>query len=207
LPILLIFANTTATAVAPDSTITGYIQFFGNPVIAVGIGLIIAIYGLFGRLAQREALERMEEGLRSAGIILVVTGAGGALGNVLGESGAGDYLGELVAASGVPAVILPFVVASLVRLIQGSGTVAMITGASISAPIVNDLDINLVLAAQAACLGSIVFSYFNDSLFWVINRSLGIKDVREQLLVWSVPTTIIWAVALVELIIAVLIFG
>lgn len=207
LPILLIFANTTATAAAPDSAITGYIQFFGNPVIAVAIGLIIAIYGLFGRLAQREALERMEEGLRSAGIILVVTGAGGALGNVLSESGAGDYIGELVAASGVPAVILPFVVASLVRLIQGSGTVAMITGASISAPIVADLDINLVLAAQAACLGSIVFSYFNDSMFWVVNRSLGIKDVREQLLVWSVPTTIIWAVALAELLIAVLIFG
>lgn len=206
-PVLLIFANTSAAALAPDSTLSGYIQFFGNPVIAVGIGLVVAIYGLFGQLNQQDALERMEEGLRSAGIILVVTGAGGALGAVLGESGAGEYLGELVAASGVPAVILPFVVASLVRLIQGSGTVAMITGASISAPIVSDLDINLVLAAQAACLGSIVFSYFNDSLFWVVNRSLGIKDVKEQLLVWSVPTTIVWAVALVELIIASLIFG
>ncbi len=175
--------------------------------IAVGIGLLIAIYGLFGNLHSRDARDRMEEGLRSAGIILVVTGAGGALGNVLRESGAGDYLGELVAGTGLPAILLPFVIASLVRLIQGSGTVAMITGASISAPIVTGLDVNLVLAAQAACLGSIVFSYFNDSMFWVVNRSLGIKDVKEQILVWSVPTTLVWAVALVELVIASFLFG
>lgn len=98
-------------------------------------------------------------------------------------------------------------ISSLVRLIQGSGTVAMITGASISAPIVTGLDVNLVLAAQAACLGSIVFSYFNDSMFWVVNRSLGIKDVKEQILTWSVPTTIVWALSLVSLLIANAIFG
>lgn len=103
--------------------------------------------------------------------------------------------------------MLPFVIASIVRFIQGSGTVAMITGASISAPIIGGLDVNLVLAAQAACLGALVFSYFNDSLFWVVNRLLGIKDVKEQILVWSVPTTVIWAVAFVELLIASALFG
>ena len=206
-PVLLIFGNTTLSAVGLEDGIFGYIQFFGNPVIAVGLGLIIAIYGLYGYASRRNTLDTMEEGLRSTGIILVVTGAGGALGNVLRESGAGDYLGELIAGTGLPAILLPFVIASIVRLIQGSGTVAMITGASISAPIVTGLDVNLVLAAQAACLGALVFSYFNDSLFWVVNRLLGIKDVKEQILVWSVPTTIIWAVAFVELVIASALFG
>lgn len=206
-PIVLIFMNTTLTALELEEGIFGYLQFLGNPVIAVGLGLIIAIYGLFGHARRRDALDTMEEGLQSAGIILVVTGSGGALGNVLRESGAGDYMGELVAGSGLPAILLPFVISSLVRLIQGSGTVAMITGASISAPIVSGLDVNMVLAAQAACLGSMVFSYFNDSMFWVINRMLGIKEVKEQIMIWSVPTTIVWAVAFVELLIASALFG
>src|SRR5699024_5952066 len=80
--------------------------------------------------------------------------------------------------------------------------VAMITGASISAPILASLDVNLVLAAQAAALGAMIFSYFNDSLFWVVNRMLGIKDVKEQLLVWSVPTTLGWFVSLIMLLVA-----
>jgi GntP family gluconate:H+ symporter len=87
------------------------------------------------------------------------------------------------------------------RLIQGSGTVAMITAASISAPILMTLDVNMALAAQAAAAGSLVFSYFNDSLFWVVNRILGIRDVREQIQVWSVPTTLMWLVGLVEILI------
>ncbi len=206
-PIVLIFMNTTLGALGLESGVFGYIQFLGNPVIAVGLGLLIAIYGLYGHARRRDALDTMEDGLRSAGIILVVTGSGGALGNVLRESGAGEYMGELVAGTGLPAILLPFVIASLVRLIQGSGTVAMITGASISAPIVSGLDVNMVLAAQAACLGSMVFSYFNDSMFWVVNRMLGIKEVKEQILIWSVPTTLVWAVAFVELLIASAIFG
>ena len=64
----------------------------------------------------------------------------------------------------IPAVLIPFVISSLVRLIQGSGTVAMITGASISAPILMNMpDVNMVFAAQAAAIGSMVFGYFNDS--------------------------------------------
>lgn len=207
LPIILIFLNTTIAALKLEGGVYDYITFIGSPVIAVGIGLIVAIYGLFNHVRRSEALDRMEEGITSAGIILLVTGAGGALGAVLSESGTGDYIAELVAATALPAVLLPFVISSLVRLIQGSGTVAMITAASISAPIISGLDVNMVLAAQAAALGSMVFSYFNDSMFWVANRMLGIRNVKEQILTWSVPTTLVWAVSLVMLLIANAIFG
>ncbi|MDY7221305.1 GntP family permease [Halalkalibacterium halodurans] len=206
-PILLIFMNTTVTAIGLEGKLVEYIQFFGSPVIAVGIAVLLAIYGLFNHVKRSEALDRMEEGIQTAGIILLVTGAGGALGYVLRQTGAGDYIAELVVDTGIPAILLPFVIASLVRLIQGSGTVAMITAASISAPILTGMDVNLVLAAQAAALGAMVFSYFNDSLFWVVNRTIGIKDPKEQMLVWSVPTTLSWLTALVCLLIANLIFG
>lgn len=89
------------------------------------------------------------------------------------------------------------------RFVQGSGTVSMITGASISAPILATMpDVNMVLAAQAACLGGLFFSYFNDSYFWVVNRLLGVKTAKHQLLVLSVPTTLGWATGLVALLIA-----
>ncbi|MFD2045309.1 GntP family permease [Ornithinibacillus salinisoli] len=208
IPIILIFVNTTfgalhdLGAVTLNETFLSYVQFIGNPVIAVGLGLLVAIYTLTNNLRKSETLDRMEEGIKTAGIILLVTGAGGALGNVLRASGTGDLIAEQVAQWSIPAILVPFFIATFVRLVQGSGTVAMITAASISAPIVANLDVNLVLAAQAAALGAMIFSYFNDSLFWVVNRMLGIKNVKEQILVWSVPTTIAWGVALVMLLVA-----
>lgn len=207
IPIILIFSNTTVSAMGLDNTFAEYMTFFGSPIIAVVIGLVFAIYGLFRRITQEDAIERMEEGVKSAGIILLVTGAGGALGEILRESGTGDYLGEQIAATALPAVLIPFFISSAVRLIQGSGTVAMITGASISAPIIVNMDVNLLFAAIAATLGSLVFSYFNDSMFWVVNRMLGIKKVKEQLLVWSIPTTIAWIVSLGMLLLVNSIFG
>ncbi len=208
IPIILIFINTTFSALSDAGILTisetalSYIKFFGNPVIAVGIGLIVAIYTLTKNVRRSETLERMEDGIKTAGIILLVTGAGGALGEVLRVSGTGDYIAEQIAQWSIPAILVPFLIATIVRLIQGSGTVAMVTAASISAPIVATLDVNLVLAAQAAALGAMIFSYFNDSLFWVVNRMLGIKNVKEQMLVWSVPTTIAWGVSLVMLVAA-----
>lgn len=202
LPIVLIFLNTTLTALEKTGGLYDYIIFLGQPVIAVGLAVIAAIYALAGRMNREDTLGRMEEGMNSAGVILLITGAGGAFGFVLRESGAGNYIAELVAGLPLPAVLIPFIIASLVRLIQGSGTVAMITAASISAPILMNLpDVNMVLAAQAAALGAMVFSYYSDTLFWVVNRSLGIKDPKEQILVWSVPTTLAWATSLIMIII------
>lgn len=201
-PIILIFVNTTLSAIDLTEGFYGMLVFLGEPIIAVAIGLLISIYTLTLKTSRVDTLEHMEEGIQSAGIILLVTGAGGALGSVLRESGAGDYIAEQIAGLPLPAILIPFFVATLVRLIQGSGTVAMITAASISAPIVSQLDVNMALAAQAAAMGSLIFSYFNDSFFWVVNRMLGIKEVKEQVLVWSVPTTLMWFVSLICLVIA-----
>lgn len=209
LPIVLIFANTGINAVATSAPgvlpewLVGVASFVGNPVIAVGIGVIAAIYGLTIGQKRQTTLATMEKGIDQAGIILLVTGAGGALGQVLRDSGVGDALGEFVSQLPLPAILIPFVIASAVRLVQGSGTVSIITSASLSAPILATMpDVNLALAAQAACLGAMVFSYFNDSLFWVVNRMLGVKEVKHQLLTWSVPTTIAWATCLVSLLVA-----
>lgn len=211
IPIFLILINTILSALIKQeileaSAVTNTFIFLGTPVIAVAIALVVAIYGLAGKMDKQYVIDEMEKGIRSAGIIILVTGGGGALGMVLRNSGTGDYIANLIVDSPMPAILLPFIIASIVRLIQGSGTVAMITAASITAPIILALDVNPLFAAIGACIGSLLFSYFNDSFFWVVNRSLGVKEGKEQLRVWSVTTTIAWAVGLVELVIVSAIF-
>lgn len=205
-PIALIFINAVNGMLAKLDGFSGLTDslwgqtfaFLGAPVIALAISVLLAVSTLMPKVDKQQTLERLEEGLQSAGIILLVTGAGGALGAVLRESGTGTLLAQHVASLPLSPVLIPFFIATLVRLIQGSGTVAMITAASISAPIVSQLPgINMLAAAQAATMGALFFSYFNDSMFWVVNRMMGIKDVKQQIMVWSVPTTIAWAISLV----------
>lgn len=198
-PLALIFANTYISAVKLQGLVAEIFLFLGSPIIAVAIGLLLAIYLVGNKMSRKDIIKVMEDGIKSAGIILLVTGGGGALGQVLRDSKTGDYIAQLISQTAIPAVLLPFFVATFVRLVQGSGTVAMITSASITAPILANSGVNPVLAAQAATLGAMVFSYFNDSYFWVVNRMLGIDEVKDQIRVWSVPTTIGWGLALVLL--------
>ena len=106
------------------------------------------------------------------------------------------------------ASMIPFIVATLMRFIQGSGTVAMIAGASISMPILSEIEgINMLMAANAATMGSLFYGYFNDSLFWVVNRMMGISEVKKQMIVWSIPTTIAWGIGGAFVALANLVFG
>ena len=100
--------------------------------------------------------------------------------SAVGASGAGDYLAQTLADTALPAILLPFIIATALRLIQGSGTVAMLTAASITAPILGPLGVNPVFAAQAAAMGAFVFSYFNDSFYWVVNRFIGIEECASR---------------------------
>lgn len=139
----------------------------------------------------------MEKGMAQAGVIMLVTG-GGALGQIIKDSGLGTYMAEGLASASIPIIILPLVIATVMRFIQGSGTVAMTTAASISAPIIIAAGVDPVFDAIACCVGSLFFSFLNDSMFWVVNRMLGVREVKEQILVWSIPTTIAWGIGIVE---------
>ncbi|MDP4152737.1 MAG: GntP family permease [Bacillota bacterium] len=201
IPILLILISTISTAAGYKGGAKQYIDFLGAPVIAVGIGVLYAIFVLLRKVDKKTSIGEMEKGIRSAGVILLVTGGGGALGNIIRASGAGDAIAKSLAKTAIPAIILPFIIATLVRLIQGSGTVAMITSASITAPILLPLGINPAMATLSACVGSLCFSHFNDSYFWVVNRLLGIDEAKEQIRVWSFTSTICWATGFVALMI------
>ena len=110
-------------------------------------------------------------------------------------------LAEGLAQTAIPIIVLPLIISTLMRFIQGSGTVAMTTAASISAPIIIAAGVNPTLGAIACCVGSLFFGYFNDSYFWVVNRTLGVKEAKDQLITWSVTSTIAWAIGVVEVLI------
>lgn len=201
-PILLIVLNQVLAAAFDLSTFwANVLGFVGHPIPAVAIGVVIAIYGLGFNLNREDALNIMDKGIRSAGVILLVTGAGGALGRVIQVTGVGNTIADGIANWGIPALLVPFLIATIIRFIQGSGTVSLVTAASISAPILVPLGINPVFGALAAMVGGIFFGYFNDSYFHVVNRSIGITYSKDQLKFWSGATTAAWAAGIITVLI------
>ena len=201
IPIILILINTVATAMGKTEGFMNVLVFLGQPIVAVGLGLIVAILTLGRSLDRHESLTEMEKGMASAGIIMLVTGGGGALGQIIKDSGLGTFMAEGLAKTAIPIIILPLLIATAMRFIQGSGTVAMTTAASITAPIIAASGVSPILGAVACCVGSLFFGYFNDSYFWVVNRTLGVSEAKDQLRIWSVTSTVAWAVGVVEVLI------
>ena len=201
IPIILILINTVATAMGKTEGFMNVLVFLGQPIVAVGLGLIVAILTLGRSLDRHEALTEMEKGMASTGMIMLVTGGGVALGQIIKDSGLGTFMAEGLAKTAIPIIILPLLIATAMRFIQGSGTVAMTTAASITAPIIAASGVSPILGAVACCVGSLFFGYFNDSYFWVVNRTLGVSEAKDQLRIWSVTSTVAWAVGVVEVLI------
>ncbi|WP_423363208.1 GntP family permease [Mycoplasma sp. P36-A1] len=183
-PLILILAKTVIDLIgfSGGDVFDFFVAFLGQPIIALGIGTLLSIYGLVRKDSKSEVIGTMDAAIRDTGIIMLITGAGGSLGNVIKVSGIGDALGELVINTPLPAILIPVIIAALMRIALGSATVAITTAASLTAPLMGVLDVNAVLLAQACCIGSISFSYFNDSGFWVFNGMFGIKDIKDQVL-------------------------
>lgn len=208
IPIFLILLNTILKSLNfKNNILASLFNFTGAPIIALSIGLLIAIIGLTKELSKTETLNAMEEGLKASGKLLLLVGGGGALGMIIQNSGVGAYIATGIAKTSIPPILLPFLISCLLRIVQGSGSVAMMTSASVTAPMITTLHIDPVFAALAACVGSMIFSYFNDSYFWVINESIGISNVKEQMKVWSITSTIACFVGLIALLILNFFFG
>ena len=180
IPLILILGNTVVSFLKLDNDFASLVKMVGHPIIALIIGLLIALYGLGRRFSKKELNASIEEGVKSTGMILFITGAGGALGYVVRDAGIGNALGEAVLHVGIPGILIPFVIAALMRISLGSATVALITAATLTAPLVPQLGLNPSLVAMSTCAGAVSFSYFNDSGFWVFNGLYGLKEVKDQ---------------------------
>ncbi len=201
-PLILIFLKTGIGLTSIDSGILYYvISFLGEPIVALSIGTTLAVYGLAGKMGQKELIGIMNESIKDTGIIMLITGAGGALGNVVKVSGIGDVLGEMVVSWPIPAILIPVIIAAMMRIALGSATVAITTAASLTAPLLGALGIAPVILAQACCIGAFSFGYFNDSGFWVFNGMFGLSEMKDQLRCKTAVSMIMAGVGVVELLI------
>lgn len=144
-------------------------------------------------MEKQTILDLSTKALGPAGIIILVTGAGGVLKQILVDSGIGKILAESIAGSSIPVLVLAWSLAALVRITQGSATVAMITAAGIMAPILPVFNLSQPQAALiviAIASGATILSHVNDSGFWIVSKYLGMNE-KQTLKSWTIMETII----------------
>ncbi|WP_098054235.1 GntP family permease [Kocuria marina] len=204
LPMLLIFLNTGLGTLAKSGAVSEetssqawfeLLRAIGETPIALTLTLIIAALTIGkARGVSGSAIEKtFESALGPVCSVILITGAGGMFGGVLRTSGIGNALEDVLADLGIPLIIAGFLIAAVMRVAQGSATVALTTAAGLIAPAVLAADYNVVqLAAMvvAVAAGSVVLSHVNDSGFWLVGRFLEM-DVRTTFKTWTVLETII----------------
>ena len=201
-PLILIFCKTGLSLTSIESGLLyNVVNLFGAPIVALAIGTTLAVYGLGAKLDQKQIISIMNDSIKDTGIIILITGAGGSLGNVVKVSGVGDVLGSMVVSWPIPAILIPVIIAALMRIALGSATVAITTAASLTAPLLPMLNVSPVLLAQACCIGAIAFGYFNDSGFWVFNGMFGLTELKDQVKCKTAVSLIMVGVGIVELLI------
>ena len=181
--------------VSADERWVQVLRMIGSTPIALLISVLVALYVLGIRRGETgSALEKTVDGaLGPVCSVILITGAGGMFGGVLRASGIGQALADSMGDLGIPVLLGCFLVAVVLRIAQGSATVALTTAAALMAPAVmaagyNEWQLACVVLATAA--GSVCASHVNDSGFWLVGRLLDM-DVPTTLRTWTVNQTLI----------------
>jgi len=210
LPVILICTNTVTETLLSESTIAamksgrvfdwlGWTAIFGDPNLALLLSAAIAMVTLvrYRRLSLKDLGKATETALMSGGVIILITAGGGAFGAMLQQSGVKEYIEGSVNLQGgnlgIVMLLASFGVAAVLKIAQGSSTVAMIAGASMIAAMglsSQDLGFHVVYLALAIGNGSLVGSWMNDSGFWIFARMSGFTEV-ETLKSWSILLVIV----------------
>ncbi len=182
LPVVMITANTVTNTFFKGSEFAHLMTFFGNPSLALMVSAAAAMWVLARQkgMTLRDLAKPTEMAIKDAGLIILITAGGGAFGGMLVKAGVGEVLGELAKRAGISYLLLGFGVSTMLRIAQGSATVAMITVSSIMAPIILDSppEYHVVYIIMAIGAGSITGGWMNDSGFWVFRTMTGLTEVE-----------------------------
>ena len=206
LPVLLIAAASSVGLVRSSLSpaLVQTIEFLGNKNIALLIGAVIGlvVYARQKKIGMKEIGVGLGPPLEVAGVIILITSAGGAYGAMIKNSGVGDSVRVLAEGSAINYVLLAWVLAAVVRVAQGSATVAMITASSIMLSIAPaGFGVHTFYIFLAVGYGATILSWMNDSGFWVISRLGGLTE-GETLRTWTVLLTIISIAGLLQILVA-----
>ena len=202
IPLVLIVGNTVAgIALEEGARARQVLGLIGHPMVALLVTTILCFHFLGTRAGySREQVQDIAtRALEPAGIVILVTAAGGVLKQVLIDSGVGEVLADRLIATQLPSLFLAFLIAAVVRVMQGSATVAMLTAGGLVAALFGGIAMSeamLALHCIAIAAGATIASHVNDSGFWLVNRYLGLT-VPETFKTWTALTTIASVVAIV----------
>ena len=190
-PILLISAQSISRLFLPEGHIirTGLV-YIGWPVVALSIGVWLSFRNIRTVEHRKDSkLGWVEDALKVSAMILVVTGLGGSLSEILKATPAVDAISSFFAAYGLPAILLPFVLGIMGNMITGSTTVGVITAAALVAPMLGSLGLSPEAGMLAGACGSVIIKYVNSSYFWVCT-SLTRLPVKDAILGYGGATLI-----------------
>ena len=206
LPILLIVANTLVNSpLLPNKinseTLKTVFTMLGHPFVALIIANLVAWYflGIRKGFNKDKLLKITTRSMEPAGIIILLTGAGGVFKQMLINTGAGEMLATYFAEYDLSILFYAFAAAAVVRILQGSATVAMITAAGLTAPLLstNITEIDKALIVIAIASGASILSHVNDSGFWLVGKYLNLTE-KQTFSSWTVVTTLIALVGFIS---------
>jgi len=198
LPLLLIVIQTLVQSFLLDEflppVLVYTLQLIGHPFGALILANLMAwwLLGIRRGVKSKVLLALADRSMIPAGLIILLTGAGGTFKQMLITTEAGKVLANLFIDQGVPLLLFAFIAAVVIRLIQGSATVAMITAAGLTAPLLNPLwtEPQKALLVIAIAAGSSILSHVNDSGFWLVSKYLGLNEL-QTFKSWSMMTLLI----------------
>ncbi|PTI42663.1 gluconate permease [Staphylococcus xylosus] len=176
-----------------DNVFTNILKLITNSSTAMLLSLIIALYtmGIKQNISRKQIAQSCTDAINAMGMLLLVIGGGGALKQVIIDGGVGDYIAKLFDGSNLSPILFAWVVAAILRLALGSGTVATLTTAGLVIPSLTGVpDVNLELVALATGAGSAVASHVNDAGFWMVKESLGMT-LKEAFGTYTILSTIV----------------
>ena len=198
-PVILMALRAVAEMVLPKGhALLPYAEFFGDPVMATLIAVLIAIFtfGLNRGRSMDEVMGTITDSIKIIAMMLLILGGGGAFKQVLVDSGVDKYIAGMMNGSSVSPLLLGWLIAAVLRLALGSATVAALTAGGIVAPIIATSGVSPELMVIAVGSGSVIFSHVNDPGFWLFKEYFNLS-IPETLKSWSAPETIIAVCGLV----------
>jgi len=197
-PIILIFIAIGAEQFLEEGLVRTVLVFLGNPVIALLLSVLLAIYtlGLRQGKKMKELMETMKDGVLGIAMILLVIAGAGALKQILIDSGVSEYIAELLKDSNFSPILLAWLIATVIRVCVGSATVAGLTAAGIVLPLLNTPGVHAELLVLAIGSGSLMLSHVNDSGFWLFKEYFNLS-VKQTLRTWTVMETIVGVMGLI----------
>jgi Gnt-I system high-affinity gluconate transporter len=200
--ILIIIATLASNFLSDDFMLKKVIVFIGNPVIAMLISVLVAIYtlGLARGKKMKEVMDSLAKSISSITMVLLIIAGAGALKQILIDSGVSDYIGALLNGSNISPLILAWLIATIIRVCVGSATVAGLTAAGIVLPLVAGTGVSAELMVLAIGAGSLMFSHVNDGGFWLYKEYFNLS-VKDTLKTWTVMETTVGTMGLIGVLI------